>query len=91
MYNEGGRATLHVERLAYQSGKLAEANCLHPLIPRHIDLPPERITILSGDPRGQQVAAEYGVGFAVRPLTRDNFRDVLTPLLGAGDLLLNLG
>ena len=36
-----------------------------PLILRHIDIPRERITILSGDPRGQDVAAEYGVQFAV--------------------------
>lgn len=61
-----------------------------PLILRHIDLPPARVTILSGNARGQAVAAEYGVSFAVRPLTRDNVRDVLTPLLGVGDLLLNL-
>ena len=52
-----------------------------PLILRHIDIPRERITIVSGDPRGQDVAAENGVSFTVTPLTRDNYRDVLTPLL----------
>jgi homospermidine synthase len=61
-----------------------------PLILRHIGMPRERITILSGDPRGQEIAAEYGVSFTVLPLTRDNFQDVLTPLAGAGDFLLNL-
>src|SRR5271166_2460896 len=61
-----------------------------PLILRHIDIPRDRITIVSGDPRGREVAAENGVSFAVTPLTRDNFREVLTPLLGAGDFLLNL-
>jgi homospermidine synthase len=61
-----------------------------PLILRHIDMPRERITILSGDARGQEIAAAYGVSFAVSPLTRDNFRDVLTPLLKSGDCLLNL-
>jgi homospermidine synthase len=61
-----------------------------PLILRHIDIPRERISIVSGDPRGQQVAAENNVGFTVMPLTRDNFRSVLTPLLQAGDFLLNL-
>jgi homospermidine synthase len=61
-----------------------------PLILRHIDMPRERITIVSGDPRGQDIAAEYGIPFTVLPLTGDNYRDVLTPLLGAGDFLLNL-
>ena len=61
-----------------------------PLILRHIDIPRERISIVSGDPRGQEVAAENDVSFTVTPLTRANFRDVLTPLLQAGDFLLNL-
>jgi homospermidine synthase len=61
-----------------------------PLILRHIDMPRERITILSGDPRGQEIAAEYGISFTVLPLTRDNFQHVLTPLVSAGDFLLNL-
>src|SRR3954452_8777757 len=61
-----------------------------PLILRHIDMPRERITIVSGDPRGQDIAAEYGIPFTVLPLTRDHYRAVLPPLLGAGDFLLNL-
>jgi homospermidine synthase len=61
-----------------------------PLILRHIDIPRERITIVSGDARGQEVAAENGVSFDVTPLTRDNFRRVLAPLVQAGDFLLNL-
>ena len=61
-----------------------------PLILRHIDMPADRISIVSGDERGRDVAAELGVAFTVRPLTRDNFRDVLAPLLRAGDFLLNL-
>ncbi len=61
-----------------------------PLILRHIDMPAGRISIVSGDERGRDEAAELGVAFTVRPLTRDNFRDVLAPLVGAGDFLLNL-
>ena len=61
-----------------------------PLILRHIDIPREHITIVSGDPRGQDVAAENGVRFSITPLTRENFQQVLTPLVGAGDFLLNL-
>src|SRR3984957_14203002 len=45
-----------------------------PLILRHIDLPRERIAIVSGDPRGRDVAAENGISFTVTPLTRDNLR-----------------
>lgn len=61
-----------------------------PLILRHIDIPRERIVIVSGDTRGQEIAAENGVSFTVIPIARDNLRSVLTPLLGAGDFLLNL-
>src|SRR5271165_142636 len=61
-----------------------------PLIQRHIDIPRERIRIVSGDTRGQEIAAEYGVSFAVSPVTRDNYRELLAPLLRAGDFLLNL-
>jgi homospermidine synthase len=61
-----------------------------PLILRHIDLPADRIAIISGDERGRDVAANYGVAFTVSPITRDNLRDTLVPRLGAGDFLLNL-
>lgn len=61
-----------------------------PLILRHIDLPIDRISIVSGDERGRDIAESYGVGFTVLPLIRENFRDVLTPLVQAGDFLLNL-
>ncbi|WP_428490314.1 homospermidine synthase [Rhodopila sp.] len=61
-----------------------------PLILRHIDMPREQISIVSGDSRGQQVAAENDVSFTVTPLTRDNFSGVLTALLRPGDMLLNL-
>ena len=30
----------------------------------------------------RHIAAEHGVRFIVTPLTRDNYRDVLAPLLG---------
>ena len=61
-----------------------------PLILRHIDLPADCISIVSGDGRGRDIADSYGIGFTVLPLTRENFRDVLTPLVQAGDFLLNL-
>jgi homospermidine synthase len=61
-----------------------------PLILRHIDMPRERITILSADDRGAAVAAEHGIAHAVLPVTRANYREVLSARLGRGDFLLNL-
>ncbi len=61
-----------------------------PLILRHIALPPERITIVTAEDLGQQEAADYGVKFIINPLTQENYRQVLEPLLGKGDFLLNL-
>jgi len=61
-----------------------------PLILRHIDLPRDRITIVTADARGAAIADEYELRRIVTPLTRENYRAVLAPLLGAGDFLLNL-
>ncbi len=61
-----------------------------PLILRHIDMPKERITIVTADPRGQEIARAYGVTFIQTALTVANYRTILAPLLGAGDFLLNL-
>jgi homospermidine synthase len=61
-----------------------------PLILRHIALPADRITIVTAEEAGRAVAAEYGVKFIVNPLTQENYRQVLEPLLTRGDFLLNL-
>jgi len=61
-----------------------------PLIIRHIDMPASRISIVTAEPRGREVAAEYGIEFVEQALTRANYRDVLAPRLAAGDFLLNL-
>jgi len=61
-----------------------------PLLVRHIDMPRENITIVTAEERGREVAEEYGIEFRVAPLTRDNYRDILKPLLQPGDFLLNL-
>ena len=63
--------------------------CL-PLLLRHIDMPRERICIITGDERGADEARHYGISFTVQPLTRENYRALLSPLLGRGDFLLNL-
>src|SRR5882757_6907921 len=61
-----------------------------PLILRHIGTSAERITIVTAEDRGQGEAKEFGVKFVKTALTRDNYRQVLEPLLTAGDFLLNL-
>jgi homospermidine synthase len=61
-----------------------------PLLLRHIGIRPERITIVTADDGGRQEAAEYGIKLIEQPLTRDNYRQVLEPMLDRGDFLLNL-
>jgi len=61
-----------------------------PLILRHVGIKPDQITIVTADEAGEKVAAEYGVRFVKHPLTRENFKSVLDPLVGRGDFLLNL-
>ena len=61
-----------------------------PLILRHVGIKPDQITVVTADEAGEKVATEYGVRFIKHPLTRENFRNVLDPLVGRGDFLLNL-
>jgi homospermidine synthase len=61
-----------------------------PLILRHIGTSSQRITIVTAEDRGQGEAAEFGVKFVKHALTRENYRQVLEPLLSDGDFLLNL-
>jgi homospermidine synthase len=61
-----------------------------PLILRHVGIQPDQITVVTADEAGARVAAEYGVRFVKHPLTRENFRSVLDPIVGRGDFLLNL-
>jgi homospermidine synthase len=61
-----------------------------PLILRHVGIQPDQITVVTADDDGGGVAREYGVRFVKHPLTRENFRNVLDPLVGRGDFLLNL-
>lgn len=61
-----------------------------PLILRHVGITPDRITIVTADDAGRDEAAEYGVKVIQQPLTQDNHRQVLEPLVARGDFLLNL-
>jgi len=61
-----------------------------PLILRHVDTSPDRITIVTAEDKGRVEADSFGVKFVRTALTRDNHRQVLEPILNAGDFLLNL-
>ncbi|MEO0036132.1 MAG: hypothetical protein RLZZ501_2155 [Pseudomonadota bacterium] len=61
-----------------------------PLILRHIAIDPARITIITADERGHDVANEYGLRFINQALTRADYQARLSALLGPGDFLLNL-
>jgi homospermidine synthase len=61
-----------------------------PLLLRHLEIGPGQITIITAEPRGQDVAAEYGIRFVQTALTRSNYRTLLEPQLSDGDFLLNV-
>ena len=61
-----------------------------PLMLRHIDLDPAKVTIITADEDGRAVADEYGLRYVNDPLTPDNYRDRLTPMLRKGDFVVNL-
>jgi homospermidine synthase len=62
-----------------------------PLIMRHVGgLTADRITIVTADDAGREEAEKFGIRFVNHPLTRENFRHVLDPMVGRGDFMLNL-
>jgi homospermidine synthase len=61
-----------------------------PLLLRHLEIAADRITIITAEPRGHDVAAEYGIRFIETALTRSNYRALLEPQLRKDDLLLNV-
>jgi homospermidine synthase len=61
-----------------------------PLILKHLEVDPAKITIVTAEERGHGVAREYGVRFVLKRLTRDNYKEVLSPMLHEGDFLVNV-
>ncbi|MFA5997906.1 MAG: saccharopine dehydrogenase C-terminal domain-containing protein [Candidatus Paceibacterota bacterium] len=61
-----------------------------PLLLRHFSTPPENITIVTADTRGEEVAREYGVRFVVDPLVPENYEGIVGRHIGRGDFLLNV-
>lgn len=93
MQNKGGSNTM---KYASFGGRLVIVGFgsigqgVLPLILRHIDLDPAKITIVTAEERGHDIAREYGIRFIKDPLTRENYQRILEPMLGAGDFLLNV-
>jgi homospermidine synthase len=61
-----------------------------PLILRHVGTSADRITIVSADERGAEVAVHYGVKFIVNPILPSNLESTLGPLVAKGDFLINV-
>jgi homospermidine synthase len=61
-----------------------------PLILKHIDIDPKRITIITAEERGHDVAREFGIKFVNHAVTRENIHTLLDPEIGGGDFLLNV-
>jgi len=61
-----------------------------PLLFRHIDIPPGRVTIVSRSEDKTGIARKFGVAFIAQPLTEGNYEALLEPLVKEGDFLLNL-
>jgi homospermidine synthase len=61
-----------------------------PLLLRHLDIRKDGVLIINGDERGAAEAAALGIPFRVEPLTVQNWRAVLDPVLEPGDFLLNV-
>src|ERR1035437_9706832 len=61
-----------------------------PLTLRHFTITPDRITIVTADKRGEDVAKEYGVRFIIDPLLPHNHQDIIRSHIGSGDFLVNV-
>lgn len=61
-----------------------------PLLLRHFTVTPDRITIITADSRGEDVAREYGIRFVISSLLPHNHQDIIRSHIGPGDFLLNV-
>ncbi len=61
-----------------------------PLILKHIKIDPANITILSKKDDGRHIAEKYGIKFIQTSVLPENYKQLLSDNLKAGDFLLNL-
>lgn len=88
MTEQRTHAALTGRLLMLGCGSIGQA--ITPLVMRHLDVTPDRITIVTADGRGREMAESFGIDFQETILTRDNYVSVLAPQLSKGDFLLNL-
>jgi len=55
-----------------------------PLIERHFDFDKSRLVVIDPDDRDRSILDIQGIRYVQQDVTRDNYRDMLTPLLTAG-------
>ncbi|MEF8727858.1 MAG: saccharopine dehydrogenase C-terminal domain-containing protein [Accumulibacter sp.] len=63
---------------------------LLPLIQRHIGIDPARIAVVAADAAGAAVAEQAGIRLLTHVLRPQDYRQILDPLLGRGDFLVNV-
>ncbi len=70
----------------------AVSQCTVPLLVRHLELPPHRITVMDMEPRAERIsdAVQAGVQFVRDQITPENFDSILSQHLGPGDLFVDL-
>ena len=56
-----------------------------PLLDRHIDFDRTRATVIEPSDEDRAILAEYGVTHLAESITPENYRDLLTPILTAGE------
>lgn len=66
------------------------ARALLPMIFNYVHVEPQHLLIIDKEASGEAIAKEFGVGFLVQALTRENYQTVLNDILNPGDMLLNL-
>jgi homospermidine synthase len=55
-----------------------------PLIERHFDYDKKRFVVIDPEDKDRHLLDERGIAFLKQGLTRQNYRDILTPLLTKG-------
>jgi homospermidine synthase len=84
------------KKLANFTGKLvfigfgSIAKGVLPLFVRHLEIRSERIMVFTADEDSEGIAREQGISYQVKPLTEENYRALLEPVIDKGDFLINL-
>lgn len=61
-----------------------------PLILKHIDVSKNNISIITADEAGKKIAQDNGIDFTLKPITKENYREVLEKRISKGDFVVNL-